>query len=132
MRILQRLRIQRQDLRIRMFLLKPVQMVALFLEFTPLQICQIVNGIEIVIAVAVAVDLERTGVQLLHLTAVRFCQRCQTAGNAANGSIMEDRIQHLFNIALAHGVKIYDFSVKLGLNQQKAIHFGHTFSAPQI
>ena len=55
--------IQRQHLPVGVLLQKAVQMVALFLEFTALQFCQILNAVNIVKTVPVGMNLKSAGIE---------------------------------------------------------------------
>ena len=110
---------------------KAVDEVALLLEFTALQIRQVVNGVDIVKGIPVRMKAEFAGVKLLQGLTILLGHGGQAAGDTADLGILDDRVQDALQIAVAPGERVDAAAVKLGKQQQEVIHKGRLLATPQ-
>ena len=125
-------RLQRYADRLRVFSAEPVHMVALFLEFPPLEIGQIIDGIDVVKPVPVRANQEFPGKPVFQLLRFRFCHAGNPAGNAPLPGIRQNPLQRRPPVPGAHGVGIDAFPVEMG-EKNHAIREKHPLlTAPQV
>ena len=97
---------------------EPVEMVPLFLEFPTLQIGQIIDGIHIIVAVPIRVEMELSGVKLLQQPAVLRQQRGNAAADFSGVGVVHNGVQHRLRVGTEDGEGIDAAPVKLGKEYQ--------------
>ena len=91
-----------------------VDMVSLFLEFPPPQICQIVDVIDIIKAVPAGHNMKIAGEPLLQILNIGFQQRGEPAGDAPVSGILYDGLHKGAAVAAADGVGVDALPMKMG------------------
>ena len=112
--------------------LKFVHMVALFLEFPPLQVSQVVNGIDIVETVPVWPEQKTAGEPAFQLFCLRTGQAGESAGNAPLPGILNHGLHDGPAVAGADGIGVDAFSVKMGEKGNAAGKKRSLLPTPQV
>ena len=117
---------------VRVLLEEAVDVVALLLEFPALQVCQVINVVDVVKAVPVNAPQEFAGEPPFQLCPVLPAHVGDPAGNAPLPGIIQNVQNGCFPIAVADGVGVDAPAVEVGEEGHTAVEHGRLLVAPQI
>ena len=123
---------QGQDGHLGVFRQEAVDVVALGLEFFALQVCQVIDGINIVMTVPPAVEGEPVGIPGLQVLHIPGIQTREPQGDAPLPGVCHQRFDGGPGIAGTDGVGVHGPAAKMGEQQQIIPHPGGALAAPDV
>ena len=128
----QLVRSQRQDAIIRVGRLKAVAVVTLGLQLLAVQLGKLLRLVDIVRAVAHAVEAKAAGTQRLEPVALLGQQAEQAQRDAALTCVLPQQLQRARQVPAAHGPRVRQAPGKIAEEHGRAVHRRYALVPPQV